>query len=500
MNVLAKAGALLITLGMFVAPTGSAVAATCLGRDVTIVVGSGRVEARGTSSADVIIARNGNQTIDGGGGNDRICAGGGDDRILGGEGSDRVDAGGGDDTVEGGNGSDRLSGGGGVDTIFGNRGNDRIDAGAGSDLAEAGLGDDFVSGGAGSHDRVVGGVGNDRLRGGAGDEDVLRGDHGADLFNGGAGAHDTASFAVSGFDGPILGGQGVIVDLTTGQASQDGTDRLTGVEDVIGTSFNDSLRGNSSENSLYGNGGDDHLQGVGPRDRALGGAGSDVCEEVDQTDSCGPEARPSGFSVEVAVGGGGIGGSLTVISRDPPYVPGSTIGSLQSNTSVEVGFEAGEWTVTGGPQLLPSEGCVMLGAEVRCPAAAEPDAVLVTGNAGDDRLALRKSVPPSVEGSYRATPARTSCSEVEATTASTEVGNSAVPTPTSSSLAPAMTLSIMERCFSAAEVRTCSLPVPVRVNASRGDPASTAFRSPAPIWGWECRSDWAAAPSFQLTS
>jgi Ca2+-binding RTX toxin-like protein len=289
-------------------------------------------------------------------------------------------------------------GDGGSDTIFGNRGNDWIDGGAGSDLAEAGLGDDSVLGGPGSHDRVVGGVGNDRLGGGAGNEDVLRGDHGADLFDGGTGAHDTASFAVSGFDGPIQGGQGVIVDLTTGRASQDGSDRLVGIEDVIGTPFNDSLRGGSSENSLYGGGGDDRLQGVGPRDRALGGAGSDVCEAVDQADSCGPEVRPGGFSVEVAVVGGSARGSLTVISRDPPHVPGSTVGVLQASTSVEVGFAGGEWTVVGGPQLLPGEGCVAVSTEVRCPVAAEPDAVLVTGNAGDDRLVLRKSVPPSVEG------------------------------------------------------------------------------------------------------
>jgi Ca2+-binding RTX toxin-like protein len=389
---------LLAALGALVASAGGATPSTCLGRDATIVLGQGRAEATGTPTADVIVAGGGSQTIDGRGGNDRICAAGGDDRILGGEGSDRVDAGSGDDAVEGENGSDRVLGGGGSDLVFGNRGNDWIEAGAGSDLVEAGLGDDSASGGTGSRDRVIGGVGNDRLRGGAGDEDVLRGDHGADLFDGGSGAHDVASFAVSGFDGPVQGGQGVVVDLTTGKASQDGTDRLAGIEDVIGTPFGDSLRGDPSENSLYGGGGDDRIQGVGPRDRALGGAGSDVCEAVEQADSCGPEARPGGYSVEVAVVGGAARGSLTVISRDPPHIPGSTTETPLSNTSVEVGFEAGEWTVTGGPQLLAGEGCVAASSQVRCPIAAEPDAVLVTGNAGDDRLALLGNVPDSVEG------------------------------------------------------------------------------------------------------
>jgi len=89
---------------------------------------------------------------------------------------------------------------------------------------------------------------------------------------------------------------------------------------------------------------------------------------------------------------------LTVISRDPQYVPGNPIATPQVSTLVEVGFEAGEWTVIGGPQLLPGEGCAAVGAEVRCPVSAEPDTALITGNAGDDRLALQKSVPPSVEG------------------------------------------------------------------------------------------------------
>lgn len=394
----------LSALGVFcvvlLSSSGSRAESTlCLGRQATIVVRSNGGSVKGTPTADVIVARNGSHTIYGRGGNDRICTGRSDDRIFGGVGSDLIDARDGDDVLEGENGSDRLFGGGGTDAVFGNRGNDRIDAGAGSeDFADGGLGDDSVSGGAGPHDRVVGGVGNDRLKGGAGGEDVLRGDHGADLFDGGEGQHDVASFAVSGFDGPIEGGQGVIVDLTTGRASQDGADRLMKIEDVIGTAFNDSLRGGTSENVLYGGGGDDRLQGVGPRDRAVGGAGSDTCEGVEQADSCGVEAGPSGLSVEVAVAGGSGRGSLTVIGREPQFAPGRAIEIIQKDISVEVRFGAGEWTVVGGPQLFPGEGCAAAGAEVRCPIAGKPDAILVSGSSGHDRLVLKKSVPASVVG------------------------------------------------------------------------------------------------------
>lgn len=367
----------------------------CLDREATIEAASDRLRVRGTATADVIVARGGRHTINGEGGNDRICAGPGADLIVGGGGSDRIAAGGGDDRLEGENGSDLLLAGAGTDLVLGNRGNDRIDAGGGNgDFADGGLGDDLVSGGPGSHDRVIGGVGNDRLRGGAGAEDVLRGDHGADRFDGGVGDHDVASFAVSGFGGPIQGGQGVIVDLKEGQASQDGADRLMGIEDVIGSAFNDSLRGDTADNVLYGGGGDDRLQGMGSRDRAMGGAGSDACEGVDLADSCGPEAPPAALVIEAAISGGSARGSLTVISRGPPFVPGGPI-LTQRDISVEVGFEAGEWTIVGGPALLPGEGCAAVVAEVRCPIAGEPDAVLVSGASGNDRLVLNGSVPAS---------------------------------------------------------------------------------------------------------
>ncbi len=386
---------LLAALGLQAVPAGSLNFATCLGRVPTIVADPSRLQIKGTATADVIVATGGAHKIDGRGGNDRICAGRGDDRIVGGSGNDLIAAGPGDDHLEGGNGSDDLFAGAGADVVLGNRGNDRIDAGDGSgDFADGGLGDDLVSGGPGSHDRVIGGVGNDWLSGGAGAGDVLRGDHGADHFDGGAGNHDVASFVVSGFGGPIQGGQGVVVDLEAGQASQDGADRLTGIEDVIGTAFSDSLRGNAAGNILYGGGGDDRLLGVGAGDRAVGGTGSDVCAGVDQSETCGPEASPATLVLEAAVVGGSTRGSLTVVSRGPPFVPGGPILS-QRDITVEVGFEDQEWIVVGGPRLIPGEGCTARNADIRCPVAGEPDAVLLSGASGDDRLMVNGSVPPS---------------------------------------------------------------------------------------------------------
>ncbi len=109
---------------------------------------------------------------------------------------------------------------------------------------------DTIMGNAGN-DILIGGGGNDRLEGGAGD----------DTLNGGSG-EDTASYN----DAP----SGVTVSLATGAAQATGgagTDTLIGIENLTGSSHNDSLTGNSAANRLDGGAGADTL---------IGGDGSDT--------------------------------------------------------------------------------------------------------------------------------------------------------------------------------------------------------------------------------
>ena len=187
------------------------------------------------------------------------------------------------------------------------------------------------------------------------------------------------------------------MDLAAGRASQDGEDRLTGVEDVIGTAFDDSIRGNSAENVLYGGGGDDQLSGVGDGDRAMAGAGSDSCGGFEQAESCGPEVPVTKQVVEVALAGGMTRGSLTVVGRAPGFVPGGQV-EAPVGMSIEVGYGTGSWSVKGGPRLFAGEGCSAVGPEeVRCPTAG-PDAVLVAGDSQADRLVLRDDLPRAISG------------------------------------------------------------------------------------------------------
>lgn len=69
----------------------------------------------------------------------------------------------------------------------------------------------------------------------------------------------------------------VTVNLALGTATgADGSDTLTGIEDVQGGSYADTLTGNTGSNSLYGGKDNDSLTGGAGNDSLYGGKGNDV--------------------------------------------------------------------------------------------------------------------------------------------------------------------------------------------------------------------------------
>jgi Ca2+-binding RTX toxin-like protein len=129
-------------------------------------------------------------------------------------------------------------------------------------------GQDDLNGG-GGNDTLLGLGGDDRLDGGTGD-DVLSGGDGNDTLIGGVG-RDAASYA----DATAA----VRVDLGVSGAQATGgggTDTLTGIEDLVGSAFGDTLIGNAGDNALRGGAGDDLLIGLGGNDTFDGGAGIDT--------------------------------------------------------------------------------------------------------------------------------------------------------------------------------------------------------------------------------
>jgi Ca2+-binding RTX toxin-like protein len=354
------------------------------GRDT--LSGIERISIIGSGGSDRLIGSSSDDTISSSGGNDTIVGGGGNDVIIHRGGSANIDAGTGDDlikidelvgfsaltstSVNGGEGLDRLTlefrpfgygpdstttvvvngttvtaratstvfAGGptinGVNieavTVMSGGGNDTLTGGGGDDVLYGDFGNDIINGGAG-RDLVSGGYGDDVLDGGTGGERAPTATQ-----NGG----DLLSFAtVREFE---VGAE-VIVDLAVSVAQDTGLgrDTIRGFEDVLGSNFNDVIRGDDGANRLEGGAGADQLFGRGGDDVLVAGAGAAANGAPDV-----PKSQ--------AVSNGSLASAVTLagsfdLGPDPRIessttIPHTTVRGVASGTSTE---EFYAFTVTG---------------------------------------------------------------------------------------------------------------------------------------------------------
>jgi Ca2+-binding RTX toxin-like protein len=197
----------------------------------------------------------------------------------------------------------------GDDGLIGTSGDDTINGFAGNDVERGRSGSDTLNGGD-DHDFLVGGDGNDTLNGGTGD-DYLRGGEGDDAINGGDG-FDRAAFTVLVND-PSIGETGVqtgaTVDLNIVGVAQNtghGMDTLTGIENVSGTAYADTLTGDGNNNWIWGEGGDDTLSGGGGNDLVEVDAGNSTLDGGlgnDTAGFAGQDSFTSGVDVSLALQG-----------------------------------------------------------------------------------------------------------------------------------------------------------------------------------------------------
>jgi Ca2+-binding RTX toxin-like protein len=174
-----------------------------------------------------------------------------------------------------------VQGGGGSDTV--NSSIDHTLAAHVENLTLTGTG--ALDGtGNGLANRLIGNSGANSLSGGAGD-DTLDGGAGADLLVGGTGndvltggdGTDTASFA-----GATLGVQ-VSLALAGAQATGVGNDSLIAIENLTGSSYDDTLLGNTGNNLLDGGAGLDLLAGgLGNDTYIVDSLGDLVIEETNE--------------------------------------------------------------------------------------------------------------------------------------------------------------------------------------------------------------------------
>jgi serralysin len=169
-----------------------------------------------------------------------------------------------------------------------------------------GSGDDTITGNAAAN-TLWGNNGADTLSGGD-DADTLSGGAGGDALDGGSGL-DTASYETAG--------AGVTASLTapganTGDAAGD---TYTGVENLIGSTLNDTLTGDGGANRILGGAGSDSVSGGGGDDILRGGAGGDTIAGGDGVDMA--DYRGSNSAVTLRLwnntvsGGHGAGDSVS---------------------------------------------------------------------------------------------------------------------------------------------------------------------------------------------
>ena len=281
----------------------------------------------------------GDDTLRGNAGANLIAGGSGDDLLFGGEGSDTLLGGAGSDTADygastlgltitldaGGNdlgvsdglgftddlyGIENLFGGAGNDSLTGNGSDNLLRGGAGLDTLLGGAGIDTadyrtsetavsialdasgnalnISDGLNGTDQLYG---FENLLGGLGD-DSLTGNDGANLLDGGMG--DDWLVAGQGANDTLIGGSGsdtadysaangnlsIVLDAFGFTDAADdghgGTDRLEGIENLIGGSGDDTLIGSGDGNLIEGGAGHDWIEGRGTGGDALfGGTGND---------------------------------------------------------------------------------------------------------------------------------------------------------------------------------------------------------------------------------
>ena len=294
----------------------------------------------GSADDNVLTGAIGADRLEGRAGDDTLIGGAGDDILLGGDGNDTLDGGAGDDTIQTGAGVDTVFAGAGNDTVIaalatndlqefevydggagtdlfvldgyalvsvqvslatgawsffdptdpfftatnfedfdattstgiaeliGSNANNNIRMGADDNIVFGLFGDDVIDGGAGD-DTLNGNGGNDTLIGGEGN-DTLDGGAGNDLFIGGDGV-DTVTYASA-----TAGVSVTLAQITGQQTNGSGIDKLVGVENLIGSAFDDTLSGDDGVNVITGGGGDDTIAGGGGQDIINAGAGNDT--------------------------------------------------------------------------------------------------------------------------------------------------------------------------------------------------------------------------------
>ena len=357
----------------------------------------------GSAFVDTITGSAGDDIIDGGLGADLIDAGAGSDtisyesagapiavtlnvsssdgkilsnfeNILGSSYGDVLTGSAANNVIEGGLGDDTIDGAGGVDTASYAKATAAVTASLLAGTSSGGAGNDILSNienltGSAYNDTLIGDGGANILNGGAGD-DILTGGAGGDTLIGGEGT-DTVSYSnAAAAVAVVINGTG-----TVGDASGD---VLSGIENLIGSAYNDTLTGDGSANVIEGGLGDDVIDG---------GAGDDTVSYASASGS---------VTVNLSLGGANVSGAA---GSDSVTNVENIVGSAFADVLTGNGYAN---TIEGGlgDDVLSGSGGVDTVTYARAAAAVTVNLAVgwASGGDGNDVLTSFENVTGSSYG------------------------------------------------------------------------------------------------------
>ncbi|MCG8472638.1 MAG: hypothetical protein MI742_12400, partial [Desulfobacterales bacterium] len=218
------------------------------------------------------------------------------------------------------------------------------------------------------NDEITTSLGNDIIYGEAGD-DTIHADAGNDIISGGMGA-DTI-FGGSGEDTVVFIGDGrtrtgvrVDLSLSVGDGADATGDRYTGVENVMGTAYNDQLIGDEGANRLVGGEGDDLLVGGPGADTLVSEGGNDDLVGGEGSDTFSITGITPGRGRRVTITNGGVLPATDLIYLDIPRFAlshtralGNTLELVADGLTLGIhGWKEGVGTETPAYRIMTRDG------------------------------------------------------------------------------------------------------------------------------------------------
>ncbi len=382
-------GGLLLVCTAMLAGSAAAEAKKCTdkgGRGVDVL--------KGTKKKDVLCGKGGDDVLIGKAGNDVLKGGAGTDSLTGKSGDDSLAGGPGDDTLTGGKGNDKFKGQAGVDVagLAGSPAPLVVDLAAGT---ASGDGDDTLLAvenvtGSAFDDRLVGDAGPNRLSGGDGNDEVI-GLQADDVLEGQGGV-DSTSYA------PLA--NPVSADLRAGTVTGDGTDAISGIENLTGTAHDDTIAGDDADNVLDGGSGRDTISFAGAPaaiDANLGagtatGDGSDALTGFEDLSGSENADRLAGDGAGNRIAGAGGDDTLAGEGGDDTFEGGAgsdTASYADAANPIEADLRAGAADGQGHDALVAVER--LLGSPRGDTLAGDAGANVLDGGGGQDTVTFAGS-------------------------------------------------------------------------------------------------------------